>query len=143
MNTKTTMAIFAIIATALALVMATSLAVPVLAAKHSSNDNQGTGSNDNQGTGSNDDNQGTGSNDNQGTGSNDNQGTGSNDNQGTPAADPATSQGVKQFLKCESQAAKEPEGLTRDKVRKCYDEVFDLHGSFISNNPKDTSSTNN
>jgi hypothetical protein len=102
MNTKTTMAIFAIIATALALVMATSLAVPVLAAKHSSNDNQGT-----------------------------------------PAADPATSQGVKQFLKCESQAAKEPEGLTRDKVRKCYDEVFDLHGSFISNNPKDTSSTNN
>jgi hypothetical protein len=134
MNTKTTMAIFAIIATALALVMATSLAVPVLAAKHSSNDNQGTGSNDNQGTGSND---------NQGTGSNDNQGTGSNDNQGTPAADPATSQGVKQFLKCESQAAKEPEGLTRDKVRKCYDEVFDLHGSFISNNPKDTSSTNN
>jgi hypothetical protein len=126
MNTKTTMAIFAIIATALALVMATSLAVPVLAAKHSSNDNQGTGSNDNQGTGS-----------------NDNQGTGSNDNQGTPAADPATSQGVKQFLKCESQAAKEPEGLTRDKVRKCYDEVFDLHGSFISNNPKDTSSTNN
>jgi hypothetical protein len=106
MNTKTTMAIFAIIATALALVMATSLAVPVLAAKHSSNDNQGTGS---------------------------------NDNQGTPAADPATSQGVKQFLKCESQAAKEPEGLTRDKVRKCYDEVFDLHGSFISNNPKDTS----
>ncbi|HEY6668357.1 MAG TPA: hypothetical protein VI033_04305 [Candidatus Nitrosopolaris sp.] len=110
MNTKTTMAIFAIIATALALVMATSLAVPVLAAKHSSNDNQGTGS---------------------------------NDNQGTPAADPATSQGVKQFLKCESQAAKEPEGLTRDKVRKCYDEVFDLHGSFISNNPKDTSSTNN
>ena len=104
------MAIFAIIATALALVMATSLAVPVLAAKHSSNDNQGTGS---------------------------------NDNQGTPAADPATSQGVKQFLKCESQAAKEPEGLTRDKVRKCYDEVFDLHGSFISNNPKDTSSTNN
>jgi hypothetical protein len=134
MNTKTTMAIFAIIATALALVMATSLAVPVLAAKHSSNDNQGTGSNDNQGTGSND---------NQGTGSNDNQGTGSNDSQGTPAADPATSQGVKQFLKCESQAAKEPEGLTRDKVRKCYDEVFDLHGSFISNNPKDTSSTNN
>jgi hypothetical protein len=134
MNTKTTMAIFAIIATALALVMATSLAAPVLAAKHSSNDNQGTGSNDNQGTGSND---------NQGTGSNDNQGTGSNDNQGTPAADPATSQGVKQFLKCESQAAKEPEGLTRDKVRKCYDEVFDLHGSFISNNPKDTSSTNN
>jgi hypothetical protein len=134
MNTKTTMAIFAIIATALALVMATSLAVPVLAAKHSSNDNQGTGSNDNQGTGSND---------NQGTGSNDNQGTGSNDNQGTPAADPATNQGVKQFLKCESQAAKEPEGLTRDKVRKCYDEVFDLHGSFISNNPKDTSSTNN
>jgi hypothetical protein len=130
MNTKTTMAIFAIIATALALVMATSLAVPVLAAKHSSNDNQGTGSNDNQGTGSND---------NQGTGSNDNQGTGSNDNQGTPAADPATSQGVKQFLKCESQAAKEPEGLTRDNVRKCYDEVFDLHGSFISNNPKDTS----
>jgi len=128
------MAIFAIIATALALVMATSLAAPVLAAKHSSNDNQGTGSNDNQGTGSND---------NQGTGSNDNQGTGSNDNQGTPAADPATSQGVKQFLKCESQAAKEPEGLTRDKVRKCYDEVFDLHGSFISNNPKDTSSTNN
>jgi len=128
------MAIFAIIATALALVMATSLAVPVLAARHSSNDNQGTGSNDNQGTGSND---------NQGTGSNDNQGTGSNDNQGTPAADPATSQGVKQFLKCESQAAKEPEGLTRDKVRKCYDEVFDLHGSFISNNPKDTSSTNN
>jgi hypothetical protein len=126
MNTKTTMAIFAIIATALALVMATSLAVPVLAAKHSSNDNQGTGSNDNQGTGS-----------------NDNQGTGSNDNQGTPAADPATNQGVKQFLKCESQAAKEPEGLTRDKVRKCYDEVFDLHGSFISNNPKDTSSTNN
>ena len=126
MNTKTTMAIFAIIATALALVMATSLAAPVLAAKHSSNDNQGTGSNDNQGTGS-----------------NDNQGTGSNDNQGTPAADPATSQGVKQFLKCESQAAKEPEGLTRDKVRKCYDEVFDLHGSFISNNPKDTSSTNN
>jgi hypothetical protein len=126
MNTKTTMAIFAIIATALALVMATSLAVPVLAARHSSNDNQGTGSNDNQGTGS-----------------NDNQGTGSNDNQGTPAADPATSQGVKQFLKCESQAAKEPEGLTRDKVRKCYDEVFDLHGSFISNNPKDTSSTNN
>ena len=126
MNTKTTMAIFAIIATALALVMATSLAVPVLAAKHSLNDNQGTGSNDNQGTGS-----------------NDNQGTGSNDNQGTPAADPATSQGVKQFLKCESQAAKEPEGLTRDKVRKCYDEVFDLHGSFISNNPKDTSSTNN
>jgi hypothetical protein len=122
MNTKTTMAIFANIATALALVMATSLAVPVLAAKHSSNDNQGTGSNDNQGTGS-----------------NDNQGTGSNDNQGTPAADPATSQGVKQFLKCESQAAKEPEGLTRDKVRKCYDEVFDLHGSFISNNPKDTS----
>ena len=120
------MAIFAIIATALALVMATSLAAPVLAAKHSSNDNQGTGSNDNQGTGS-----------------NDNQGTGSNDNQGTPAADPATSQGVKQFLKCESQAAKEPEGLTRDKVRKCYDEVFDLHGSFISNNPKDTSSTNN
>jgi hypothetical protein len=118
MNTKTTMAIFAIIATALALVMATSLAVPVLAAKHSSNDNQGTGSNDNQGTGS-------------------------NDNQGTPAADPATSQGVKQFLKCESQAAKEPEGLTRDKVRECYDEVFDLHGSFISNNPKDTSSTNN
>ena len=110
MNTKTTMAIFAIIATALALVMATSLAAPVLAAKHSSNDNQGTGS---------------------------------NDNQGTPAADPATSQGVKQFLKCESQAAKEPEGLTRDKVRKCYDEVFDLHGSFISNNPKDTSSTNN
>ena len=110
MNTKTTMAIFAIIATALALVMATSLAVPVLAAKHSSNDNQGTGS---------------------------------NDNQGTPAADPTTSQGVKQFLKCESQAAKEPEGLTRDKVRKCYDEVFDLHGSFISNNPKDTSSTNN
>ena len=110
MNTKTTMAIFAIIATALALVMATSLAVPVLAAKHSSNDNQGTGS---------------------------------NDNQGTPAADPATSLGVKQFLKCESQAAKEPEGLTRDKVRKCYDEVFDLHGSFISNNPKDTSSTNN
>ena len=110
MNTKTTMAIFAIIATALALVMATSLAVPVLAARHSSNDNQGTGS---------------------------------NDNQGTPAADPATSQGVKQFLKCESQAAKEPEGLTRDKVRKCYDEVFDLHGSFISNNPKDTSSTNN
>ena len=110
MNTKTTMAIFAIIATALALVMATSLAVPVLAAKQSSNDNQGTGS---------------------------------NDNQGTPAADPATSQGVKQFLKCESQAAKEPEGLTRDKVRKCYDEVFDLHGSFISNNPKDTSSTNN
>jgi len=109
------MAIFAIIATALALVMATSLAAPVLA----------------------------GSNDNQGTGSNDNQGTGSNDNQGTPAADPATSQGVKQFLKCESQAAKEPEGLTRDKVRKCYDEVFDLHGSFISNNPKDTSSTNN
>ena len=107
MNTKTTMAIFAIIATALALVMATSLAAPVLA------------------------------------GSNDNQGTGSNDNQGTPAADPATSQGVKQFLKCESQAAKEPEGLTRDKVRKCYDEVFDLHGSFISNNPKDTSSTNN
>ena len=106
MNTKTTMAIFAIIATALALVMATSLAVPVLAAKHSSNDNQGTGS---------------------------------NDNQGTPAADPTTSQGVKQFLKCESQAAKEPEGLTRDKVRKCYDEVFDLHGSFISNNPKDTS----
>ena len=104
------MAIFAIIATALALVMATSLAVPVLAAKHSSNDNQGTGS---------------------------------NDNQGTPAADPTTSQGVKQFLKCESQAAKEPEGLTRDKVRKCYDEVFDLHGSFISNNPKDTSSTNN
>ena len=104
------MAIFAIIATALALVMATSLAVPVLAAKQSSNDNQGTGS---------------------------------NDNQGTPAADPATSQGVKQFLKCESQAAKEPEGLTRDKVRKCYDEVFDLHGSFISNNPKDTSSTNN
>ena len=104
------MAIFAIIATALALVMATSLAVPVLAARHSSNDNQGTGS---------------------------------NDNQGTPAADPATSQGVKQFLKCESQAAKEPEGLTRDKVRKCYDEVFDLHGSFISNNPKDTSSTNN
>ena len=104
------MAIFAIIATALALVMATSLAAPVLAAKHSSNDNQGTGS---------------------------------NDNQGTPAADPATSQGVKQFLKCESQAAKEPEGLTRDKVRKCYDEVFDLHGSFISNNPKDTSSTNN
>ena len=101
------MAIFAIIATALALVMATSLAAPVLA------------------------------------GSNDNQGTGSNDNQGTPAADPATSQGVKQFLKCESQAAKEPEGLTRDKVRKCYDEVFDLHGSFISNNPKDTSSTNN
>jgi hypothetical protein len=131
MNTKTTMAIFAIIATALALVMATSLAAPVLAG---SNDNQGTGSNDNQGTGSND---------NQGTGSNDNQGTGSNDNQGTPAADPATSQGVKQFLKCESQAAKEPEGLTRDKVRKCYDEVFDLHGSFISNNPKDTSSTNN
>jgi len=123
MNTKTTMAIFAIIATALALVMATSLAAPVLAG---SNDNQGTGSNDNQGTGS-----------------NDNQGTGSNDNQGTPAADPATSQGVKQFLKCESQAAKEPEGLTRDKVRKCYDEVFDLHGSFISNNPKDTSSTNN
>jgi hypothetical protein len=122
MNTKTTMAIFAIIATALALVMATSLAVTVLAAKHSSNDNQGTGSNDNQGTGS-----------------NDNQGTGSNDNQGTPAADPATSQGVKQFLKCESQAAKEPEGLTRDKVRKCYDEVFDLHGRFISNNPKDTS----
>src|SRR5437773_6402452 len=107
-----------------------------------SNDNQGTGSNDNQGTGSND-NQGTGSNDNQGTGSNDNQGTGSNDNQGTPAADPATSQGVKQYLKCESQAAKEPEVLTRDKVRKCYDEVFDLHGSFISNNPKDTSSTNN
>jgi len=134
MNTKTTMAIFAIIATALALVIATSLAAPMLAAKHSSNDNQGTGSNDNQGTGSND---------NQGTGSNDNQGTGSNDNQGTPAADPATSQGVKQFLKCESQAAKEPEGLTRDKVRKCYDEVFDLHGSFISNNPKDTSSTNN
>ncbi len=106
MNTKTTMAIFAIIATALALVMATSLAVPVLAAKHSSNDNQGTGS---------------------------------NDNQGTPAADPTTSQGVKQFLKCESQAAKEPEGLTRDTVRKCYDQVFDLHGSFISNNPKDTS----
>jgi hypothetical protein len=34
MNTKTTMAIFAIIATALALVMATSLAAPVLAAKH-------------------------------------------------------------------------------------------------------------
>jgi hypothetical protein len=123
MNTKTTMAIFAIIATALALVMATSLAAPVLAG---SNDNQGTGSNDNQGTGS-----------------NDNQGTGSNDNQGTPAADPATSQGVKQFLKCESQAAKEPEGLTRDKVRKCYDEVFDLHDSFISNNPKGTSSTNN
>ena len=95
----------------------------MLAAKHSSNDNQGTGSNDNQGTGSNDnqgtgsnDNQGTGSNDNQGTGSNDNQGTGSNDNQGTPAADPATSQGVKQFLKCESQEPKNQKGSLEIKL---------------------------